>query len=91
MDGLLSEFLINTLGVNQGRANSPDMFKDFLSDVGEYLLHSSGVVITTELILLHLLWADDLILISNTTEGLQMQLNNLQEYCTEWHLICKHS
>ena len=53
----------------------------------EYLSHFSGVVIITKLILLHLLWADDLILILNTSEGLQMQLNNLQEYCTEWHLI----
>ena len=87
VDGLLSEFLIDTLGVNQASPNSPDMFKDFLSDMGEYLSHSSRVVITTEIILLYLLWADDLILISNTAEGLQRQLNNLQEYCTEWHLI----
>ena len=85
--GLLSELLHDTLGVNQGGPNSPDMFKGFLDDIGDYLNKKCGIVISNELLLLHLLWADDLILMSNTPEGLQTQLDQLLQYCSDWQMI----
>lgn len=87
VNGALSDFLYDTLGVNQGGPNSPDMFVDFLSDMSEYLSHSCRIVITNELLLLHLLWADDLILVSDTVSGLQKQLGNLSCYCSDNELI----
>ena len=33
-----------------------------------------------------LMWADDIILMSETKEGLQNCLNNLNEYCQKWKL-----
>ena len=87
VNGYLSDFLYDTLGVNQGGANSPDMFIDFLADIGEYLTKSCGIVINDKLILMHLLWADDLILMSDSEEGLQKQLDNLFRYCSDWQLI----
>jgi hypothetical protein len=63
------------------------MFKDFLSDMSDYLTKTCGIVINNDLLLLHLLWADDLILISNTPEGLQLQLDNLERYCAIWQMI----
>ena len=75
--GLLSEFLHDTLGVNQGGPNSPDMVKVFLDDIDDYLNRKCRIVISNELLLLHLLCADDLILMSNTPEGIQTQLNQL--------------
>ena len=33
-----------------------------------------------------LFWADDLALISTTKEGLQNQLNIVNEYCSDWKL-----
>ena len=87
VNGYLSDFLYDTLGVNQGGANSPDMFIDFLYDMGEYLTKSFGIVINDKLLLMHLLRADDLILMSDSEEGLQKQLNNLCGYCSDWQLI----
>ena len=34
----------------------------------------------------HLLYADDLIMMSNFAEGLQTYIDNLEEYCKKWHL-----
>ena len=36
VEGLLSDLLYDTLGVNQGRPNSPEMFKGFLDDMRKY-------------------------------------------------------
>ena len=33
----------------------------------------------------HLLYADDLIMMSNFAEGLQTCIDNLEEYCKKWH------
>ena len=79
--------MYDAFGVNQGGANSPDMFIDFLADMGEYLTKSCGFVISDKLLLMHLLWADDLILMSDIEEGLQKQLDNLFRYYTDWQLI----
>ena len=55
--------------------------------MGEYLTKSCGIVINDKLLLMHLLWADDLILMSDSEEGLQKQLDNLFGYCSDWQLI----
>ena len=34
----------------------------------------------------HLLYADDLIMMPNSAEGLQACTDNLEEYCKKWHL-----
>ena len=53
----------------------------------KYFSKTCGIVISDELLLLHLLWADDLILIFNTAAGLQTQLDHLFKYCIVWQLI----
>ena len=52
-----------------------------MADIGEYLNKSFGVCID-EIIIVHLLWADDLILISDSIQGLQKQLNGVLIYCS---------
>ena len=34
----------------------------------------------------HLLYADGLIMMSNSAKGLQICIHNLEEYCRKWHL-----
>ena len=51
-----------------------------MADIGEYLNKSFGVCIE-EIIIVHLLWADDLILFWDSIQGLQRQLNGLLSYC----------
>ena len=53
-----------------------------MADIGEYLNKSFGVCIE-EIIIVHLLWADDLILISDSIQRLQKQLNGLLIYCSK--------
>ncbi len=87
LNGILTEFLKDTIGVNQGGSSSPHTFVSYLSDLRQYLDESAGIHIDSDLILLHLLWADDLILVSSSQEGLQQQLDLLFEYCSKWRLI----
>ena len=35
----------------------------------------------------YLLYADDLVLLSSTSDGLQRHINNLYKFCAAWHLI----
>ena len=87
VNGMLSDLMNDETGVNQGGPNSPDMFVDFLSDLRDYLDESCGVVLNDSLILLHLLWADDLVLISNSANGLRKLIDNLFKYCAKYQMI----
>ena len=53
----------------------------------EYLDITQGITLDSETTLTHILWADDLVLFSTTSEGLQKQLNHLFDYCKRWQLI----
>ena len=62
--------------------SSRNLFRRYMADIGEYLCsHAGGCV--EEIIIIHLLWADDLILISDSRNGLQKQLNGLLKYCAK--------
>ena len=51
-----------------------------------YLSTEHGVCIGNEIVA-HLLWADDLILFSDTFHGLQKQLHGLKKFCSINHMI----
>ena len=63
------------------------MFTSVLKDIGGYLNNEYGVNIDGETVISHILWADDIILLSNTKKGLQNHLDKLYQYCSTWHLI----
>ena len=52
-----------------------------------YFKLNFGIVISDNHILMHLLWADDLILVSDSVEGLQTQLDGLFNFCKDSHMI----
>ena len=84
--GELGASINSTHGVLQGGIVSPKLFNLYLSDLGEYLDQNCGITIdgTT---FTHLLYADDLVLISETENGMQTLLKNVESYCHKWHLI----
>ncbi len=82
----LSDTFQDTFGVNQGGVTSPYLFKSFLKDLTDELDDTCGVVMYNKIIK-HLLWADDLFLISTSAEKMQKQINNLGSYCKKWQLI----
>ena len=81
-NGSLSPLLATSTGVNPGGNARSCLFRRYLADIGDYLTTSVGVCFEEE-ILLHLLWADDLLLVSDTTDGLQKQLNGLANFCSQ--------
>ena len=62
------------------------MFRKYLADLGEYFNNQHGIVISDE-ILVHQLWADDLILYSDTCEGMKSLLNGLEKFCSNNQMV----
>ena len=56
-------------------------------DLIEYLNTDCGIALSMDTVLLHLLWADDLILVSDSQDGLQKQLDGLFNFCKKSHTI----
>ena len=70
-------------GTEQGHPLSPDLFKIFLSDLSP-LLEFDNCPTLTDILVSHLLWADDLILLSLDQKTTQIQLNRLSKFCNDW-------
>lgn len=83
----LSNHLSKTIpiqkGTEQGHPLSPDLFKIFLSDLS-CLLEQANCPNLMGKIISHLLWADDLIILALDKNTLQLQLDNLNSFCTKW-------
>ena len=78
--------IFNNLGVNQGGVASGLLVRKCIADLDSYLSLEYGVCIGDEIVA-HLLWADDLILFSDTVHGLQKQLHGLKQFCCNNHMI----
>ena len=86
LGSMLSPLLENTMGVNQGGILSPFLFRKYLQDMSQDFKDEDGIKLGCEIIM-YLLWADDLVLMSETVEGLQRQINRLSQYCSRNQLI----
>ena len=84
--GKLSPLIPSLTGVNQGGVASGILFRKYLKDLDMYLKKEVGICIG-ETIIAHLLWADDLMLFSNTENGLQKQLDGLKLFCANNKMI----
>ena len=83
---LLSPIIENSMGVNQGGILSPFLFRKYLSDMSHCFSDEDGIIIGDEIIK-YILWADDLVILAETPEGLQRQIDKLYSYCLENQLI----
>ena len=79
---------ISTSGIFQGCSLSPllfilflDVIKENLDSVESFSPELAGLVVR------HLLWADDLTLISRTIQGLQNLFDALEGFCSYWGLV----
>ena len=74
-------------GVQQGNPLSPLLFNLFINDIFEATKNDHSMLTLDEVRKFNtLMYADDLILMSTTKEGLQKSLNALYDYCHKWKL-----
>ena len=74
-----THFFPSTIGLKQGYNLSPILFINNIGDISDQDQCQPPSIL--KLFLNHLLYADDLVLISETKNGLQQCLNKLQKYC----------
>lgn len=84
-DKLTSDFRSH-VGVRQGDNLSPTLFKIFINDFKHKLDASCDPVQMADINVSCLLYADDLLLLSNSEKGLQNSLDKLSSYCDKWNL-----
>ena len=89
-EGILGDEIHSLCGVLQGGVLSPKLFNEYLSDISEYLDKENGIEMDGDHIT-HILYADDLVLLSNSSAGLQHNIDRLFEFCKDWHLIVNTS
>ena len=86
LNGVVSEKISSNVGVKQGCVLSPLLFNLFLSDLPDIFDSSCDPVGVLNRKLSCLMFADDLVILSESAKGLQNALDKLYEYCTKWGL-----
>jgi hypothetical protein len=81
-----SNSFTSNLGVKQGDVLSPILFNLFLNDLPDIFDQSCDITTLHDEQVPCLLYADDLVIISKTKEGLQKSLDKLSNYCAKWQL-----
>ena len=84
--GKLSEVIYEGIGVLQGGNTSPLLFNKYLSDL-RYFLDASTGICTAEEIIVHMLWADDLFMVSSNHIHAQKQLDGLTKFTSPNQMI----
>lgn len=84
--GIVGGEIESEYGVLQGGMMSPNLFTEFLHDLKDELDSQFGVLLGSE-IMTYILYADDLILCSDSVQGMQKLLDGLYTYCGKWHMI----
>ncbi len=84
---IYSSFFVSSIGVRQGENLSPILFSLFINDIVDELASVKDLgILVSNIRLLLLLFADDMVLFSNSVKGLQDGLDMLHEYCAKWGL-----
>ena len=65
---------------------SPNLFKIFINDLPDYFLSCPDPVKLPNKYLHCLMYADDVVILSESAAGLQNKLRKLENYCADWCL-----
>lgn len=86
-DGKLTDTFNTSVGVKQGCILSPMFFNIFISDIPKIFDDLCDPVLLDNSPLSCLMYADDLVILSKSPQGLQHALDKLNEYCLKWKLL----
>ena len=87
INGKLTDWFDCKTGVKQGDCLSPTIFSLFVNDlVREINALELGIDVNGEKIAL-LLYADDIVLLSDNETNMQTMLNTLHEWCKKWRVL----
>jgi hypothetical protein len=89
LPGTLSTPIEITEGLAQGEVLSPRLFSLYICDIEEILQQFgvSGIEINSDCCIHILLYADDMVVLSNTKLGLQMKIRRLERYFDKNQLV----
>ena len=79
----MSEHIEITQGIHQDGVLSPVLFNIFINDIGDDLLENNVPILNDHKIS-HLLYADDLLLLSTSENELQRNITMINEFCNKW-------
>lgn len=82
----MTPFFESFSGVKQGDVISPILFNFFINDIPDLFDVKDDPAILGTRSISCIQYADDLVLMSETKEGLQSCLDKLFGYCKQWHL-----
>ena len=87
IDGSLTDEFKIQAGVKQGDNLSPLLFNLFINDIiDQFNTTDCSPPSLIESKVGSLLYADDLVIMSTSIEGLQISMQKLHNYCTKWKL-----
>ena len=82
----LTDFVSSSTGLKQGCVLSPLLFNLYVNDLSLCFGRNHDPVTIGKYMTNVLIYADDLVLMSVSKEGLQKCLDDLQVYCNKWKL-----
>ena len=74
------------IGLKQGGVLSPLFFNNYIDDIASIFDKTRDPVQALSSPVSHLLYADDLVIISTSHQGINKCLENLDKYCKTWQL-----
>ena len=86
IENKFTHFFESRLGVKQGGNLSPNLFKIFINSLPDYLEKTNDPISIEEKSIHCLMYADDIVLLSKSSQGLQEKLNKLKDFCNDWCL-----
>ena len=86
VNGHITNWFSSDFGVRQGDTLSPTLFALFIDDLTAVMRENGKGVEIGDFSLQCLLYADDLVLISESEDDLQRMFNALHEWCAKWRM-----
>ena len=83
---MVIQSFISNVGVKQGSVLSPILFNLFMADLTQIFGGSCDPIELYDTTMNCLLYADDLVWVSESAPGLQFALDRLHDYCERWKL-----